>query len=67
METDKIQFGFKSGCGITNMIFILRQLYEKYLAKKKKNLYFVFADLEKVLQSACLEKGNYKGLKKTRS
>ena len=36
METDKIQFGFKSGCGITNVIFILRQLYEKYLAKKKE-------------------------------
>ena len=34
------------GCGTTNTIFILRQLLEKYFAKKK-NLYVAFVDLEK--------------------
>ena len=43
---DKMQFGFMPGCGTTNGISILRQLQEKYLAKKK-NLYSGFVDLEK--------------------
>ena len=34
------------GCPSTNAIFILRQLQEKYVAKKK-NLHFAFVDLEK--------------------
>lgn len=33
------------GCGTTNTSFILRQLQEKYFAKKK-NLYVAFVDLE---------------------
>ena len=35
------------GYGTTNTIFILRQLQKRYLAKKKKNLYFAFVDSEK--------------------
>ena len=38
-----MEFGFMSGCG---SIFLLGQLQENYLAKKK-NLYFTFVDLEK--------------------
>ena len=33
--TDEMKFGFTPGCGATNAIFILRQLQEKYLAKRK--------------------------------
>ena len=40
-----MQFGFMLGCGTTNTFFILRQLQKKYSAKKK-NLYYVFEDLE---------------------
>ena len=46
MDISDIQFGFMSGHATTNAIFILRQLQEKHLAKKK-NLYFAFTDLEK--------------------
>ena len=45
MDIDKKQFGFIPRCGTTNVIFILKQLQEKYLAIK--NLYVVFIDLEK--------------------
>ena len=45
---DEMQFGFMAGCTITNGIFILGQLDEKYLAKKK-NLHFALVDLEKLL------------------
>ena len=48
MTTDEMQCRFMPGCGTTNPIFILRQLQDKYRAKKK-NLYFAFVDLEKVL------------------
>ena len=41
-----MQLSFMSGRGTTNVIFILRQLQEKYL-HKKKNIYFAFVDLEK--------------------
>ena len=41
-----MQFGFKPEYRTTNVIFILTQLQEKYEAKRK-NLYFVFVDLEK--------------------
>ena len=34
------------GCGTLHAIFILRQLRQKHIAKKK-NLYFAFVDLEK--------------------
>ncbi len=46
VDIDEMQFGFVPGRGTTDAIFILRQLQEKYLAKKK-NLYFAFVDLEK--------------------
>ena len=46
ISIDSMQFGFMPGRGTTDAIFILRQLHEKYLGKKK-NLYFAFVDLEK--------------------
>ena len=48
MDIDELQFRFMQGCGtrVWNTIFILRQLQEKYLAEKK-NLFFLFVDLEK--------------------
>ena len=44
VDIDAMQFGFVPGKGTTDAIFILRQLQEKYLAKKK-DLYFMFVDL----------------------
>ena len=41
-----MQFGFVPGRGMTEGIFIVRQLQEKYLGKNKQ-LYFIFVDLEK--------------------
>ena len=41
-----MQFGFMPGVGTTDTIFIMRQLQEKYLAKRR-NLYLAFVDLEK--------------------
>ena len=46
VQIDEMQFGFMPGRGTIDAIFILRQLQEKYLAKKK-TLYFAFVDLEK--------------------
>ena len=46
VSINNMQFGFMPGRGTTNAIFILRQQQEKYL-QKKKNIYFVFVDLEK--------------------
>ena len=43
---DNMQFGFLSGKGTTDAIFIMRQVQEKHQAKKKK-LYYAFMDLEK--------------------
>ena len=43
---DEMQFGFVPGRGTTDAIFLLRQLQEKYLGKRK-NLYLAFVDLEK--------------------
>ena len=39
-------FAFIPGKGTMNVIFIARQLQERYLEKKKK-LFFAFVDLEK--------------------
>ena len=47
VNIDEMQFGFIPGYGITNATVILRQLQEKYLAKKK-NLHVPFVDLEEV-------------------
>ena len=41
-----MQFGFRPGRGTTDAIFIVRQLQEKYLGKKKE-LWMAFLDLEK--------------------
>ena len=46
ISIDDMQFGFMPGRGTIDVIFILRQLQEKHLAKNKK-LYFAFVDLEK--------------------
>ena len=43
---DEMQFGFMPGRGTTDAIFILRQLQEKYLGKRK-DIFFAFVDLEK--------------------
>ena len=43
----KEQYGFVQGKGNIDVIFILRQLQEKYL-ENDKELYLVFVDLEKV-------------------
>ena len=40
------QFGFRAGKSTIGAMFIVRQLQEKYLEKKKK-LYHIFVDLEK--------------------
>jgi len=46
VDIDQMQFGFMPGRETTAAIFVLRQLQEKYLAKKK-NLYFAFVGIEK--------------------
>ena len=46
VEIDEMQFGFMSGRGTTDAIFIVRQLQEKHLAANKP-LYMAFIDLEK--------------------
>ena len=46
VKIDDMQFGFTPGKGTTDAIFIMRQMKEKYQAKKKQ-LYYAFVDLEK--------------------
>ena len=46
VSIDNMQFGFRPGRDNTDTIFILKQLQEKYL-HKKKNTYFAFTDLKK--------------------
>src|SRR5213083_1656059 len=46
VKIDEMQFGFSPGKGITDAIFIVRQIQEKYLGKQKE-LWIVFVDLEK--------------------
>ena len=43
---DSMQFGFTAGKGTTDAIFIVRQVQEKHLAKKRE-LWMAFVDLEK--------------------
>ena len=45
-KIDDMQFGFMTGKGTTDAIFIVRQIQEKYLAKHK-DLWMAFVDLEK--------------------
>ena len=51
VNIDEMQFGFCPGRDTTDVIFIFRQLQEKYLAKHRK-LYMAFVDLEKVFDRA---------------
>ena len=46
VNIDDMQFGFMPGRGTTDAIFIVRQMHEKHLARRKE-LYFAFVDLEK--------------------
>ena len=45
VNINEMQFGFMPGCRTTNVIFILRQLREKYI--KFAFAIFTFVDLEK--------------------
>ena len=49
VSINRMQFGFSKGKGSTNAIFILRQVQEKMLEKKKA--YMAFLDLEKAYDS----------------
>ena len=46
IEINQMQFGFMPGKGTIDAIFIARQMQEKF-REKKKDLYFLFIDLEK--------------------
>ena len=46
IEVNEMQCGFMPGRGTTDAIFMVRQLQEKYLIRKKC-LYFCFVDLGK--------------------
>jgi len=46
ISIDDMQFGFRPGRGTTDAIFIVRQLQEKFL-NKKRDLWMAFVDLEK--------------------
>ena len=48
VNIDEMQFGLVSGRGTTDVIFVVCQLQEKYIAANKL-LYFAFVDLEKAL------------------
>ena len=39
VDIDEMQFGFVSGRSVTDAVFIVRQLQEKYLAVKKLLLF----------------------------
>ncbi len=45
VKMDEMQFGFMPGRGTTDALFIVRQLQEKYM--KRKKLFLGFVDLEK--------------------
>jgi hypothetical protein len=46
VSINEMQFGFRSGRGTTDAIFIVRQIQERFL-EKKRNLWVAFVDLEK--------------------
>ena len=54
VKIDYIQCGFMAGKGTKDAIFIVRQLQEKYLAKKKY-LWMAFVDLEKAFDRVLRE------------
>ena len=45
MKIDDMQFGFVPGKGTVDTIFMVRQLQEKFL-EKRKDLFFAYVDLE---------------------
>ena len=45
VTNDESQFGFVSGRGTTDAIFVIRQLQKKYLTVSK-HIYMAFVDLE---------------------
>ena len=45
VKIDDMQFGFVPGKGTVDAIFMVRQLQDKFL-EKRKDLFFAFADLE---------------------
>jgi len=51
VKIDDMQFLFSPGKRTTDAIFIIRQLQEKFLDKKKE-LWIAFLDLEKAFESA---------------
>ena len=48
------QFGFRSGRGTTDAIFIVRQIQERFL-EKKRELRMAFIDLEKAFDRVLRE------------
>ena len=46
MSINDMQFGFRPGRGTTDAIFIVRQIQERFL-EKKRDLWMAFVDLEK--------------------
>ena len=49
VNIDDMQFGFMSGKGTVDAIFIVRQLQEKFM-EKRKDLFYAFVDLEKAFE-----------------
>jgi len=54
VQIDEIQFGFMAGKETTDIIFIVRQLQEKYLAKNKEQwmAFNPFMDLKKTFDNS---------------
>ena len=46
VQIDGMKFGFRLGRGLTDAIFIVRQIKERFLAKKQE-VWMAFVDLEK--------------------
>src|SRR4029077_16318143 len=46
VNVDDMQFGFTGGRGTVDAIFVVRQVQEKFI-EKKKGLWMAFVDLEK--------------------
>ena len=58
VEIDKMHYGYMSGRGTVDAVFVLRRLNEKFKAKNKK-LFFLFVDRvpRKVIRFAFRRKG----------
>ena len=46
LDINNMQFGFMPGHSTADAIYILQQMQEKHLVRKRK-IYFIFVDLEK--------------------